>query len=394
MNKKRSFLVKFTLLLSAFMVQGDPMILQPNIASIAEDFPNYAYSTITMVMTISAVFVGVASFSVGGLAKRIHKKKLLLAGTALFVAGGTLTSLMPAFSLILVTRLAEGFGAGIVITTSMTMIPELYPDENEANAILGMNGVATAVWGAVIGAVSGWLGVISWRVANLIYLAGIVIFVFQLLALPGEREKQLYHEIRQERSITRPAVRVGVMAFLFAVVSTMFMTSVSAFVVESGLGDSSQAGMTITVMTVGSFVIGFVFFRIFARLKNLTPAVSYVLMLAGVLLPVLITAYWSVLAGAAVFGMGYGIYFPYINAECIRVSPAENCDANLSLVNGCYYIGMFASSFLMGAVNTLFHDSTARFDYIFMSCAFCAFVIYYLILAAAEKRKKRNGYEC
>ena len=105
-------MVKFTLLLSAFMVQGDPMILQPNIASIAKDFPEYAYSTITMIMTISAVFVGVASFLVSSLAEKFHKKKLLLTGTAIFVDGGVLTSAMPVFFLILAARMAEGFGAG------------------------------------------------------------------------------------------------------------------------------------------------------------------------------------------------------------------------------------------------------------------------------------------
>lgn len=387
-------MVKLTLLLSAFMVQGDPMILQPNVASIAKDFPEYAYSTITMIMTISAVFVGVASFLVSSLAEKFHKKKLLLTGTAIFVAGGVLTSAMPVFFLILAARMAEGFGAGIVITTSMTLIPELYQDENEANGILGMNGVATAVWGAVIGTVSGYLGVISWRTANLIYLIGIIIFVFQIVVLPGEKERVLYHKTSQKRKITGSAVNVGVMAFLFAVVSTMFMTSVSAFVAESELGNSSRAGMAITVMTIGSFIIGFLFSRIFTWLKNLTPAVSYIFMLIGVLFPVLITAYQAVLAGAAVFGMGYGIYFPYINAECIRVSPAENCDANLSMVNGCYYIGMFASSFLMGAVNKLFHNSSARFNYKFMACAFVVFVVYYLILAVVKEKRKRNGYEC
>ena len=204
----------------------------------------------------------------------------------------------------------------------------------------------------------------------------------------------LYHKTSQKRKITGSAVNVGVMAFLFAVVSTMFMTSVSAFVAESELGNSSRAGMAITVMTIGSFIIGFLFSRIFTWLKNLTPAVSYIFMLIGVLFPVLITAYQAVLAGAAVFGMGYGIYFPYINAECIRVSPAENCDANLSMVNGCYYIGMFASSFLMGAVNKLFHNSSARFNYKFMACAFVVFVVYYLILAVVKEKRKRNGYEC
>lgn len=380
--------MKFTLLLSAFMVQGDPMILQPNISSIAADFPQFAYSTITMVITVSAAFVGIASLSVGRLSKKIHKKTLLLIGTILFTAGGTATSLAPGFAIILLTRILEGLGAGIVITTSMTLIPELFPDERESEQILGMNGVATAVWGSFLGVTAGYLGVMTWRHANLLYLIGIVIFVFQMLVLPGtKKEDNAYHDIHQSGKITSSAVSVAALAFLFAVVSTMFMTSVANFVVESDLGDSSRAGIAVTAMTVGAFFIGFAFAWIFSRLQTLTPIISFVCMAVGVALPLMVTSFPVVVVGTAVFGVGYGIYFPFINAEAIRISPSENCDANLSLINGCYYIGMFASSFLMAAVNTIAHDSSAHFNYRFMVCAFAVFIVYYCIRAVMSKRK-------
>ena len=369
------------------MVQGDPMILQPNISSIAAEFPQHAYSTITMVITISAAFVGIASLSVGQLAKKIHKKILLLVGTVLFTVGGTATSLAPSFALILVTRVVEGFGAGIVITTSMTLIPELFPDERESEQILGLNGVATAVWGSILGVTAGYLGVATWRYANLLYLIGFIILVFQLLALPGVKKgKDAYYDVKQSGRITSSAISVAVLAFLFAVISTMFMTSVANFVVESGLGDSSEAGIAVTAMTVGAFFIGFAFARLFSKLKSLTPIVSFICMAIGVALPLLVTTYPVVVAGTAIFGVGYGIYFPFINAEAIRISPSENCDANLSLINGCYYIGMFASSFLMAAVNRISGDSSAHFNYRFMVCAFAVFIVYYAVRAAAVRR--------
>lgn len=386
MKKTNRFLLKFTLVLSAFMVQADPMILQPNLGSLAGAFPNLEYSTVTMIITVSALFLGIASLISGSVAAKVGKKKLLLIGSVLFGCGGCLTSIVPSFALIILCRIIEGLGAGFVITVSMTLIPELFPDEKESNQILGMNAVATALWGTFIGTAAGYLGVISWRYANFLYLIGFVILVFQLLVIPDDKKQKDPSESTPKGKVTSSAYSVAILAFLFAVVSTIFMTSVAAFIIEAGLGDSSQAGITVSCMTIGAFLIGLAFAKIFETLKTLTPAISYIFMAIGVILPVLIPTYVITCIGAFIFGMGYGTYFPYINAEAIRISPPESADANISLINGAYYIGMFASSFLMAAIASLFHNSTAIFNYKFMGVVFIIFVIYYLIQAMREAK--------
>lgn len=387
MKKTNKFLLKFTLILSAFMCQADPMILQPNLGSLAEEFPNLSYSTVTMIITVSALFLGIAALASGKIAGIIGKKKLLIIGSILFGCGGCLTSVMPSFTLIILCRLIEGLGAGFVITVSMTLIPELFPDEKEGNQILGMNAVATALWGTFIGTTAGYLGVISWKYANFLYLIGFIILVFQLLVIPADHKSSDDESAMPKGSVTSSAYSIAILAFLFAVVSTIFMTSVAAFIIEAGLGDSAQAGITVSVMTIGAFLIGLAFAKIFESLKSMTPVISYICMAIGVIIPVLMPNYFVTCAGAFIFGMGYGTYFPYINAETIRISPPESADANISLVNGAYYIGMFASSFLMAAIASIFHTSSAIFNYKFMGVVFILFVIYYLIVAIREKKK-------
>ena len=376
MKKSNRFLLKFTLVLSAFMCQADPMILQPNLGSLAAEFSTLQYSVITMIITVSALFLGIAALISGSVAAKIGKKKLLLTGSLLFGCGGCLTSIAPSFALIILCRILEGLGTGFVITLSMTLIPELFP-----------NAVATALWGTVLGTVAGYLGVISWKYANFLYLIGFVILIFQLLVIPSDNKLRQHTPAVPGGKVTASAYSVAILAFLFAVISTIFMTSVAAFIIDAGLGDSSQAGVTVSAMTVGSFLIGLAFAKLFESLKTLTPVVSYVAMAIGVILPVLMPSYFIACAGAFIFGMGYGTYFPYINAEAIRISPPESTDANMSLINGAYYIGMFASSFLMAGIGSLFHNQTAMFYYKFMAVVFTLFVIYYLIQAAKERKK-------
>lgn len=250
-----------------------------------------------------------------------------------------------------------------------------------------MNAFATALWGTFIGTATGYLGVISWKYANFLYLIGFIILVFQLLVSPSDNRTSSEDAAAPKRKVTSSAYSVAILAFLFAIISTIFMTNVAAFIIEAGLGNSSQAGITVSVMTIGAFLIGLAFARIFESLKSLTPVISYIYMAIGIIIPVLMPTYLITCVGAFIFGMGYGTYFPYINAEAIRISPPESADANISLVNGAYYIGMFASSFLMMALASIFHTSSAVFNYKFMGVVFTLFVVYYLFAAVREKKK-------
>ena len=389
MKKSNAILLQFTLVITAsFICQADPMILQPNLGWLSDTFPELSYSTVTMIVTLSAAFLGCAAFFTSKAASMTGKKKLLLAGTCLFTAGGVLSSIAPSFVLILVCRAIEGIGAGFAITVTMTLIPALFPEDEKSNRILGANAVSTALWGTCLGISAGYIGEISWKLANLLYAFGAVLLILQILTIPSDKDmaKDKNNE-NISSSFTADAFSVSVMAFLFAVVSTMFMTSVAAFTVENGLGSSGEAGTTVSVMTIGSLLIGFAFSTIFRKLKSLTPVISFIFMALGVIIPVMFPSFICACASAFIFGMGYGIYFPYINAEAIRISPVENIDANLSLVNGGYYIGMFASSFLMALINRIFNDSSATFNYKFMGVVFILFVIYYIIRGCVEHRK-------
>lgn len=386
MSKSKSLILKIALLLSAFVVQADPMILQPNLSLLQADFPTYHYSIISMIMTVSSGFLAITALATGKAASIVGKKKLLLIGTILFVVGGTATGFAPDFALIIVTRAIEGLGAGFVITLSMILIPELFEDEKDVNFLMGLNGVATAIFGTIISTIAGYLGVISWRTATYLYLAGIVILVFQIISVPSDQELRKRSSDTPAGKITGAAVSSGILAFLFAVVTTIFMSCMPNLVVEEGIGNTSNAGIVMSTMTIASFLIGFAFSKIFTSAKFFTPVIAYVFMAVAVVIPLVLPTFITACASAAIFGCGYGTYFPYINAEAARISEPENLDANMSLINGLYYLGMFASSYLMIAIGNIFGDESSIFYFKFMAAAFIIFTIYYAVSAL----RKRN----
>ena len=120
---KHPNLTIFALLLSSFMTSADTMVLQPIIDLLATDvFPEYGYSMSAMIMNISAIALAVISVASGALV-RFGKKRLIILGTIFFTVGGVAGSFITNIYYIWFTRLFEGFGAGLVMTVSLMMIP-------------------------------------------------------------------------------------------------------------------------------------------------------------------------------------------------------------------------------------------------------------------------------
>lgn len=133
---KNPTMTGLVLILSAFMCSADSMTLQPIIGLLAtEIFPEYGYATCSMIMTVSALALAIISIATGALTK-IGKKKLLLAGSALFTAGGCAGVLINNIYYILATRLIEGLGAGLVLTISMMLIPSLFEEQKQVDKLI------------------------------------------------------------------------------------------------------------------------------------------------------------------------------------------------------------------------------------------------------------------
>lgn len=374
----------FVLILSAFMCSADSMTLQPIIDLLAtEVFPEYGYATCSMIMTVSALALAIISIAAGALTK-IGKKRLLLIGSALFTIGGCAGVLINNIYYIIATRLVEGLGAGLVLTISMMLIPSLFEDQGEVDKLMGMNGVMTSIFAMLIGFTSGYLALANWKLPFAYYLVGIVILLLQIKYVPAD-STQSQEEAAPASHISRSGVIHAVDTFIYGTVTTFFFVCISGVVMELGIGNSAAAGTITTFDTIGSMLIGFAFAQIFGKLKGYTPAALYFLMAIGAFLMLQSSTLVFACAASFIFGMGYNSYFSYFLAKVSIISDDASLDANMSLCNGIYYLGMFVASFAVQAVGNIFNNTSTVFAFRFMLICLIILGVFHLIMAVTKK---------
>lgn len=377
----------FVLILSAFMCSADSMTLQPIIDLLAADvFPEYGYAAVSLIMTVSALALAVVSIATGILT-RIGKKRLLLIGSVLFTAGGCAGVLITDLYYIIATRLIEGVGAGIVLTVSMVLIPELFAEQSKVDRLMGLNGVMTSIFAMIIGFTSGYLALVNWKLPFAYYILGIVILILQMIFVPNDK-KDRESRASSRSKISRAGVVHAVDTFLYGTVTTFFFVCISGVISELGIGNSAAAGTVTTFDTIGSMLVGFAFARIFGILKNYTPGVLYIVMAAGAGFMLCSSSLAMACAAAFLFGMGYNSYFSYFLAKVSIVSDEGSLDANMSLCNGIYYLGMFVASFAVQAVGSITGNTSTVFAFKVMLVCLIILAVYHLITAAAGKRRK------
>lgn len=380
-NPKMTGLV---LILSAFMCSADSMTLQPIIGLLStEVFPEFGYATCSMIMTVSALALAVISIAAGAFTK-IGKKKLLIIGSLLFTVGGCAGVLITNIYYIIATRLIEGLGAGLVLTISMMLIPSLFEEQTDVDKLMGMNGVATSIFAMLIGFTSGYLALVNWKLPFAYYLLGIVILLLQLKYIPDDNSQDS-SEVAPASHVSKKGVVHAVDTFIYGTITTFFFACISGVVMELGIGNSAAAGTVTTFDTIGSMLIGFAFARIFGKLKGYTPAVLYFLMSIGAFLMLHSSTLALACVAAFIFGMGYNSYFSYFLAKVSMISDEDSLDANMSLCNGIYYLGMFVASFAVQAVGKIFKNDSTVFAFQFMLICLVILGIFHLIMAISKK---------
>lgn len=381
-NKRNPNIIIFTLLLSAFIVQGNDLILPPNLGSLSETFSQFSYATITLIATVSTISLAIASFVSPKIAFCIGKKRLLLIGSVLFTVFGTLVSFSNSFLFILILRLLTGLGAGFTVTASMMLIPELFPDQEQVNKVMGMNTVSMSAWGMILSLLSGWLGIISWRTANLLCLLTLIVIIFQLFFVPNDKDvgDHSHDNTKQNLLPSKAILEIGIVTFIYAAFSTMYLTGIASFIIQANLGDSAMAGTATAIFTIGAFITGVLFSRITSGIGvNYTAALSFAFLAAGIFFfPFFTPSLVTVFIGSFIYGMGYSIFYAFFLAEAVRVSETEHRDINISVATGLFFLGYFASSFIMEVISKIFQNISMAFVFQSMGVVFILFVIYYL----------------
>ncbi|MFC5588975.1 DHA2 family efflux MFS transporter permease subunit [Sporosarcina soli] len=181
--EKQSFnrnLIIGILLSASFVTILNQTLIIIAIPPIMIDFkidPSQAQWLTTAFMLTNGILIPITAFFI----ERFSSKHLLVAALSIFSLGTLIGALAPSFSVLLLARIVQAVGAGIMMPLMQTVMLTLFPPEKRGSA-MGLVGLVTGFAPAIGPTLAGWLIVhFSWR--SLFYTVFPVALIVLLLAI-------------------------------------------------------------------------------------------------------------------------------------------------------------------------------------------------------------------
>ncbi|WP_180985321.1 MFS transporter, partial [Burkholderia thailandensis] len=141
----------------------DTNVVAVSLPSIARTF-HASFADIEWVVSAYMTAFAACLLPAGGLADRAGRKRVLLAGLAVFFVASLGCGLAPSAASLNVARAVKGVGAAMLLTSALAVIANRFPDGRDrarAWAVWGMcMGIATTIAPLAGGAIAQWIG---WR---------------------------------------------------------------------------------------------------------------------------------------------------------------------------------------------------------------------------------------
>jgi predicted MFS family arabinose efflux permease len=307
-------------------------------------------------VTVYALSYALLSPVIAATAAHWPRKRLLLAGLAVFVLGNLVTAIAPTIEWVLASRLLAGLGAAMFSPTATATGASLVPPEKRARALAivigGLSG-ATAL-GSPIGTFIGGLG--DWRttmwfvtVVGLVAGLGVYMMLPSIPPLPVVTLRQRLAPLKDSRITLTLLTTLVAYSGLFAVYTYVGVTFDR---VTAGQPDVLAALLLLwgIAATVGNFAAGTLTDRFGSRL-----IINGSLAIAAIdfaLMPWTTAHLWSSALALVVWGLcGWGLLVPQQH-RLITLSPSS-APLLLGLNSAALYVGVSASGVIGAAGITL-----------------------------------------
>jgi MFS family permease len=342
-NKK---LIVAALFLLAFYVAGQG-ILVPVLALIGKSLQVTNKSTLSLILTLPALFMIPMMLLSGALAARVSKKTLAYVAGLFFLIGGLGPIFTDSFTFMLVWRAILGVGCGIFFPLPYAMIPD-YFEGPARHTMMGVLSAASSIWAAGCAVAAGIVGKVTWQHALYLYAFGIVPVLFVFFFLPNVKPERGLAAADEKKKSGAPAASTYAYAFallLFFATIAIVANLISSFVVGEGMGSPTTAGDAVGVKTMASFGAALCFGPLFGFFKKWSPFVGVAIAAAGFVLLSISSGLPMLMISMIMIGSGMGFMSPVLMTWAVTSSP-NAVSLALAITQVGIMLGMFASSLL------------------------------------------------
>lgn len=345
----------------------------PAIAPMIEAFPNVSPPTIQTILTLPNLLVVIFSPMYAWLCTIVKVRKIILFAMTCFIVGGVFPVFLEHHLLLIaISRVFVGIGAGLLIPGAIALIT-VYYEGQERDTMIGWHMSISNIAGIFMQLLGGYLAVIHWKYCFFAYIFPIWALTLAALKLPdppqvfrselAENEKQGFLFAR----LNKHTYGVIVLYFLITVLVVALPTNISVMLVNDGIGNPGNAGVTLSMFTVGAFFAGL----IFGKIKKL--AKGYILALGWLILGIgytMISLSYNLpgVYGATLFaGFGLGIMVPGYYAKVSEVAPPLHISLGVAMNSAAQGMANFLQPAIFAVILSIFNQPIGRFS-MYISC--------------------------
>jgi MFS family permease len=265
------------------VIMGD-ILFMPTINDVYQLFPNSG-SIVNFAISGNYLMVVFASVLAGKLCGMFGQKNVIVVGSICALTGGVLLLAIENVFFMCAMRLLFSFGEGFCTVSCMSLINDLYTEDDKRRSMVGYFGAVRYTLGIGMNFLAGKLVAISMRAAYSGYWIILPVVVLEIFFLPNispHRLKDKHNEEQKKSSVPEKkgfgslywGFTIALSLFLFASMFINFFVSV--YVAENTLGTPVVAANANLIATIGSCIVGFSFGKIYRKIGKTIILLSYI----------------------------------------------------------------------------------------------------------------------
>src|SRR4051794_853128 len=217
-NERRKWLVLAVTVAAQFMVIVDVSVVNVALPAIKHDL-HFSQDNLQWVVTAYALLFGGALLLGGRLADLLGRRRMFMAGVAVFTLGSLLSGLAWSEGALIATRALQGLGGALLAPAALSIVVTSFREGRERNIALGVWGAASGSGGAVGVLLGGVLtSYLSW---SWIFFVNLPVGIAVLAVSPWllrESRAELAHRHFDVAGAT--SITAGLMVLVYAITRT------------------------------------------------------------------------------------------------------------------------------------------------------------------------------
>lgn len=342
--------------LFAFLQQGK-IFIQASLSVIAKAFPDQSITSIQSLISGTAIPLLIGALIAGPITtKWLTKKYLSIIAMSLMIIGGIgPLAFQDNFGMIMTMRLILGLGLGLLSPLKSSVLAE-YTTGLKRNRILGLAESTVMICGIFISILGGYLARISWQAGFYMYLVVVPVLILTIILLPNKKPDELVieeGEKKENSKIKKENIEKGkfknpilisiyAFGFLFMLFFNSFGLNLAMYVMESGFGDPSKAGILGSMLSIGGIVAGVMLGTMFKHLKTSTLGAGCLFLTVGFGIMAMAPSFSVAMIGAFFCGLGLNTCVAQGTFLCTTAAPTSH----FVFATGLYVVFIHLAQFL------------------------------------------------